>query len=47
MREKTGEEVSLVAGGGGIFEVRRDGELLYTKARTGGFPKPGQAASLL
>ncbi|MCH2063434.1 MAG: Rdx family protein [Roseibacillus sp.] len=38
--------MSLVAGGGGIFEVRRDGELLYTKARTGGFPKRGEAASL-
>jgi predicted Rdx family selenoprotein len=38
--------VKLVAGGGGIFEVRKDGEVLYAKAKTGGYPKPGEAAAL-
>ena len=31
-------DVSLVAGGGGIFEVERGGELIYSKFQTGGFP---------
>ncbi|NNC89867.1 MAG: hypothetical protein HKN82_15525 [Akkermansiaceae bacterium] len=46
MTAKTGEKVKLVRGGGGIFEVRRDGEVLYSKAETGRFPEPGEAAKL-
>mgnify|MGYP001819937735 CR=1 FL=1 len=45
--EVTDEEVSLVGGGGGIFEIRREGEVLFTKGRLGGFPKPGEAAALI
>ena len=37
----TAEDVKLIRGGGGIFEIRRNGELLYTKAETGRFPEPG------
>lgn len=40
------DEVTLVGGGGGIFEIRRDGEVLWTKGRLGGFPRPGEAAAL-
>ena len=39
-------KVTLVGGGGGIFEIRKDGEVLWTKGRLGGFPKPGEAARL-
>ncbi|NIP97397.1 MAG: hypothetical protein GWO24_29760 [Akkermansiaceae bacterium] len=46
MREATGGDVKLIAGGGGIFEVRRDAEVLYSKAATGQFPQPGEAAAL-
>ena len=31
-------DVSLVAGGGGVFEVERGGELIYSKSQTGSFP---------
>lgn len=39
-------DVTLVPGGGGIFEIRRDGNVLYSKAETGRFPKPGEGAEL-
>ena len=44
--EATGEQVKLIAGGGGIFEVRRDGKVLWEKVSHGVFPKPGEAAEL-
>ena len=45
--EKTaGLKVTLVAGGGGIFEIRRDGEVIWKKERSGHFPLPGEAAAL-
>ena len=44
--EATGEPVKLIAGGGGIYEVRRDGEVLWEKTESGVFPKPGEAAAL-
>lgn len=47
IEEATGQKSELVAGGGGIFDVERDGELLYTKAKTGRFPHPGEIANLL
>ena len=28
----------LIAGGGGIFDVHLDGELVYSKFESGGFP---------
>ena len=42
----TGEPVTLIPGGGGIFEVRRDDQLLWKKVSHGVFPKPGEAAKL-
>ena len=30
--------VSLVAGGGGVFDVESGGELIYSKFQTGSFP---------
>ena len=42
----TDEEITLTPGQGGIFEIRKDGELLYKKERTGGFPIEGEAAAL-
>lgn len=42
----TDEEITLIPGEGGIFEIRKDGELLYKKERTGGFPQEGEASAL-
>ena len=44
--EQTKEEIELIAGGGGIFEIRQDGKLLWKKQRSGHFPEPGEAAKL-
>lgn len=45
--EKTiGEKVNLIGGGGGIFEIRRAGEVIWKKERSGHFPLPGEAAAL-
>ena len=46
IEQSTGIQVSLVAGGGGIFEIRKDGEILWKKERGGAFPAPGEAAAL-
>jgi selenoprotein W-related protein len=39
--------VELVAGSGGIFDVVVDGELVYSKAKTGRFPEDGELRRLL
>jgi selT/selW/selH-like putative selenoprotein len=31
-------DVELIQGSGGVFEVRRDGELVFSKDRIGRFP---------
>jgi len=44
--EVTGEPVTLIGGSGGIFEIRRDGEVLWKKISSGVFPQEGEAAAL-
>ncbi len=44
--EATGTTLLLVGGGGGIFEIRQDGKLLWKKERGGAFPTDGEAADL-
>ena len=39
--------VTLDRGGGGVFQVYADEKLVYTKAETGRFPKPGEINDLL
>jgi selT/selW/selH-like putative selenoprotein len=34
-----GIETELIEGSGGAFEVRRDGELIFSKHKTGRFPE--------
>lgn len=36
--EKTGTEVELIEGSGGIFDVTVDGTRIYSKRETGRFP---------
>jgi selT/selW/selH-like putative selenoprotein len=40
-------EVELIKGGGGAFEVCRDGELVFSKLRTGRFPEPDEIIAIL
>ena len=42
MREQLGAEVSLIASGGGVFEVVVDDQLVYSKKETGEFPNEEQ-----
>ena len=46
IKQATGNEPELVAGGGGIFEIRKDGDLIWKKQRSGHFPEAGEAAKL-
>ena len=42
-----GVSVELVEGGGGVFDVRADGEAVFNKWDTGRFPRPGEIGELL
>ena len=46
IKDATGGEVLLVGGGGGIFEIRNNGDILWKKERGGSFPAKGEAAAL-
>jgi len=46
IKKATGQEVELIEGGGGIFEIRQDGNLLWKKTQSGVFPAEGEAAAL-
>ena len=39
--------VELDRGSGGVFDVFADGELVYSKADTGRFPRKGEITKLL
>ena len=36
----------LIAGSSGIFEVRKDGEIVFSKKDVGRFPEEGELAAL-
>ncbi len=40
-------KIELVKGGGGIFEVKCDGRLIYSKHTAGRFPKAGEVPQLI
>jgi selT/selW/selH-like putative selenoprotein len=46
IKEATGKDAFLIEGGGGIFEIRQDGDLLWKKTQSGVFPADGEAAAL-
>jgi selenoprotein W-related protein len=39
IKKKFGIDVELIDGGGGIFDVRLNGDLIYSKHETGRFPE--------
>ena len=47
IEQEFGLETELVPGETGAFEIRADGELLYSKLRTGRFPEDEEALDLL
>lgn len=40
-------QIELLAGGGGVFDVRVDGNLIFSKHDQGRFPEPGEIAKLI
>lgn len=46
IKEATGRDVTLIGGGGGIFEIRAEGKVLWKKERGGSFPAEGEGATL-
>ncbi len=42
-----GAEVELVKSSGGVFEVRADDKLVFSKKSLGRFPEAGELSSLL
>jgi len=42
---ETGVESELVCGGGGIFDVVVDGDMVFSKRESGRFPEPDEILS--
>ena len=40
-------EAALIEGAGGIFDVKVDGKLIYSKDRTGRYPEPQEIVDAL
>jgi predicted Rdx family selenoprotein len=40
-------DVNIIPGKNGIFEVKKDGTIIYSKEETGRFPKAGEVTALL
>ena len=47
IKKATGMDVTLIEGGGGIFEVRQNSKLLWKKTEHGVFPAEGEIIDLL
>ena len=47
MKERFGLEAELVRSSGGVFEIRLDGELLFSKKALRRFPERGEVEGLL
>jgi selT/selW/selH-like putative selenoprotein len=47
IEERFGVQPRLIKGSGGTFDVRADGELVFSKKKVGRFPQPGEVALAL
>jgi len=45
--KKQGVETELIEGRNGIFDVKVDGRLIFSKYETGRFPEPGEITKLI
>lgn len=45
--KKQGVETELIEGSKGIFDVKVDGKLIFSKYETGRFPEPGEITKLM
>jgi selenoprotein W-related protein len=47
LKDQLGVETELIASGGGVFEIRVDGKLIFSKKSLGRFPDDGEVARLI
>jgi selenoprotein W-related protein len=47
LQQALGVQPELIPGGGGIFDVKVDGKLVYSKDASGRFPQPGEVPKLI
>lgn len=47
IKQRLGVEPELIAGGGGIFDVKSNGKLLFSKHEAGRFPEDAEVLELL
>jgi len=47
LKKTFGVKVDLIKGTHGIFDVKIDGKIVYSKDKTGRFPNPGEVSALL
>lgn len=47
IKKTTGIESELIPGSGGVFEVKVDGKLIFSKSAAGRFPEPDEIVSQL
>ncbi|NLW29857.1 MAG: SelT/SelW/SelH family protein [Fibrobacter sp.] len=47
IKETFGYEAQLVKSSGGVFEIEKNGKLIFSKKKTGKFPEPGEIIKLL
>ncbi|MDA1371493.1 MAG: Rdx family protein [Proteobacteria bacterium] len=47
IKQYIGIDAVLIAGSGGIFDVRRDGQLVFSKHQLARFPEVGETSRLL
>jgi len=43
--EHSGAHVELIPSTGGVFEVEKDGQLIFSKKQTGRFPEAGEVVN--
>jgi selT/selW/selH-like putative selenoprotein len=47
IKKKHGIQVTMIEGRGGVFDVRVDGSLIYSKQQTGQFPEHAEVLAKL
>jgi selenoprotein W-related protein len=47
LKKAFGAESKLVESGGGVFEVEKDGKLIFSKKKLGRFPDDGEIQKLV
>ncbi|MCE2793154.1 MAG: Rdx family protein [Blastopirellula sp.] len=47
LKSTLGVDAELIKKSGGIFEVYKDGQLVFSKVQLGRFPQPGEVLKIL